>query len=268
MVGPVGPSLSRYARALGRCAIGLPDLVAAIAPVGWPRTVERAALSVGLAEERGARLTAAAHRDRLAVLGHADVPCTTVPAPTGVVVASQAVAVRLRRTRALAALADVSAEVDRGLEVLVGTVPGGRPRSPAVLGRAAVVVASAAPVRVPHAALAVAARRLTDSAPPLPAVTTSPHIRPNLLTEVVLEALPSALASAPVRHVVGRLRHPVVVGLRVGEVGCTISLGRDAIRVRNGVRRRTHVTVEEGIAPLLRRASGRLEAELAALESR
>lgn len=256
------PSVGCFVRGVGRCVQDAPALVAAVAPFGWPRTVDRLVMQADLADTRGAVLTARRHRTWLALVGHADAARPADGPPT-----DPRFTGRDQRVRALEALADVSAEVDRA-SVLLGAPPGrGRP-APAALLAAVAILAAAAPVRVPTALAAAAAGRVVRSAPPLPSIVRTPHRNENLLTELVTEALPGLLSSAPLRHVVNRLRQPVVVGIRIGRVGTTVVVSRDALRVRNGISRRAGIVLEGGVEPLLRRAAGRVVQEAADLENR
>lgn len=245
------PSFRRFARAGGSVLRRSGPTIAALAPLGWPRPIERRALQAAMAEVRGARWSARRHRAWLDLVGGGPSHVAAAGSP-----------VREARCAALARLADVEAEVDRAVEWLADPERRRRVR-PTVA--AAAVAASAVPVRLPGTLLSHVAGAVSRTAPPLPPVVHAAHIRPNLLTTLLADVVPGVLGNAPARHVLARLRHPVSIGVRVGRSAATVTLAADAIRLRNGIARRSGFILESGVEPLLRRAAGRLEEEAAGL---
>lgn len=248
------PSLARYLVGLARCVRVSPDLVAALAPVGWPRFGERMRHQHDLDVERQAWHAAAIHAT------WADFAGAIFDDDDAFDVDDEVMA---RRGAALEALADVSAEIDRALDVLAEP----RRETPdEVRSEAWLIVGLAAPLRLPVLVATLAAERFVSSAGPVPRVDRGPA-PPNLLTDVLVEALPGLLASAAARHLVRAIPRPLSIGLRVGKMASTILVDRGRVEVRNGLEGNVALLLHGGIEPILRRVSGRLDQEAAGLSS-
>jgi len=164
--------------------------------------------------------------------------------------------------RATVAQIEVSNLVGNTVDGLLARLTRKRPFRPLeTAGEVATVVASL-PLALPLLGIAAGMRAVGRVAPRLAEVEMPPAGEANLLAHLLAEALPTYLATAPVRVALLRMPVELAVALRAGRTAATIRIGRGRVVVENGVTADALVVIEGEAGPLLRLASGALLEEL------
>jgi alkylhydroperoxidase family enzyme len=256
----------------------LPDLVRTYVPGGPldPRAREQIILAV--TEVNGCRYCAWIHgswQDFLGDVADADAEeallayaraCAEAGEPLPVddllaVLPPEAV----RSVRATVAQIEVANLVGNTVDGLLARLMRKRPLAPLAFAREAATIAIALPVAVPMLATAGAMRLADRLAPPLPEVDAPAPGEANLLTHLLVAAVPTYLANALVRLGTVGLPAPVAIGIRAGRTEATVRVGRGSVAVENGIADDAVMVVEGEVEPLLRLATGSLVRELGSI---
>jgi len=186
------------------------------------------------------------------------------PSPLRAVLPPAAVAA----VRATVAQLEVSSHADRSVDGVLARLSGRRPLDVPGLVVDAATAAVALPVTVPLLATGAAMRLVARLAPAIPVVEQPAEEEANLLVHVLAQAVPSYLANAGVRLALLRLPVPVAIGIRSGRSAATLTVGRNRVRLANGVGPDAVVVLEGDIDPLLQLATGSMLRELPTLRLR
>lgn len=123
-------------------------------------------------------------------------------------------------------------------------------------------VALGAPVSIPLMAAAGAVGTLGRVIPDPPTVVVDPE--PDLLTQLLAEAMPTWLGGISGRLLVAALPVPVPVAWRSGESGATARVGRGVVQIENGLAADAWALIDGDVDSLVRAGSRTLSREVRA----
>jgi AhpD family alkylhydroperoxidase len=260
---------------LGRTVPGLVRSYLPGGPIG-PRTREQVILAV--TEVNGCRYCAWIHGNWAEYLGDraeadadeailtyaracADAGTPLDPAPLAEVLPPEA----LQTIRATVAQIEVANLVGNTVDGLLARLTRKRPLDPPKAALELATVAVALPIAVPMIGVGALLRTVGRLAPPIPVIDMPAPGEANLLVHLLAQAVPSYLANAGVRIAVLGSPVPLKVTVQAGRTAATLTIGRGAIALENGVADDTMLVVEGDVEPLLQLATGSIVRELSTL---
>ena len=168
----------------------------------------------------------------------------------------------VRSVRATVARAELAGLVDTAADGLIETTRGRRPFSFGGLAKGAALVAATLPMTVPTVAAATAMRALDILAPSMPEIDTPPGTDSDLMVDLAAQAVPAYLGNTILRT--GLVWSPVSISIafRMEGKAFTLTVGRGAVSVRQGVSRRALVVIDGGLDSMLKVVASRVAGEL------
>lgn len=170
----------------------------------------------------------------------------------------------VRAVRAIVADAALASRAGNSVDRLGRRLRGREPLLRASTVTDVVVAAWAVPLGLPWVAAGAALDALGRSAPPIPPVQVV-SADPNLLTELLADAVPALLAHAAVRSVVLAAPAGTEIGVRAGRTTSTVRLDRHRIEVSDGLSSDALLVVVGDQERLLRIASGSIARQVSRL---
>jgi AhpD family alkylhydroperoxidase len=183
------------------------------------------------------------------------------PAPLAEVLPPEA----LQTIRATVAQIEVANLVGNTVDGLLARLTRKRPLDPPKAALELATVAIALPIAVPMLAVGGALRTLGRLAPPVPDIAMPEPGEANLLVHLLAQAVPSYLANAGLRMALLASPIPLRISVQAGRTAATLTIGRGAIALDNGVADDTMLVVEGDVEPLLQLATGSIVRELSTL---
>jgi AhpD family alkylhydroperoxidase len=258
-----------------------PGLLASYLPGGalTSRTRERIILAV--TEVNGCRYCAWIHGAWQDLLGAVDPPdaeealltyaraCAEAGRPLDIApLATVLPPEALGAVRATVAQIEVANLVGNTADGLIARVTRKRPLDPIAAALEVATLAVALPIAVPMLLTGATMRAVNRAAPPMPEIEVPEAGEANLLAHLLAQTVPAYLANALVRAAVLGLPAALSIGLRAGRTTATITIGKGAVKVANGITADALFVVEGDVEPLLKMASGAIVRELGSIRLR